>query len=179
MALAPNYSLKRTFAGWRRCTIIRRRPLGRLAQALALMSNAKPVHELTARDLEDHPIWEYAMDDEDDHDETYVRPVMSSTVPQEPSVVYQAACTVTVASGKSYPGFLEICNGELHFEAPGVVGISSEDNWPLDSEPLDRHTRRKFEAYFGSKYAQLFPIRWQLRVVVSGNPGLRSGVFEG
>ena len=32
--LLPNYSLKRTFAGWRRCTIIRRRPLGRLAQAL-------------------------------------------------------------------------------------------------------------------------------------------------
>jgi len=33
--MAPNYSLKRTFAGWRWYPVIRLRPLGRLAQALA------------------------------------------------------------------------------------------------------------------------------------------------
>lgn len=76
-------------------------------------------------------------------------------------------------------GVPEICNGEPHSEAPAVVGSSSEDNWPLDSEPLDRRTRSKFEKYFGAEYAQLLPIRWQLRIAVSGNPDLQSGVFEG
>jgi len=119
------------------------------------MSNAKPVDELTARDFEDHPIWEYAMDDEDTLDETYVRPVHSSVVPDETWVVYQVACTVTVASGKSYPGFLEICNSAPHFDAPSVVGASSDEN------------------------AQLLPVRWRLHVPVAGNPQLQSGVFEG
>lgn len=119
------------------------------------------------------------MDDEDTLDETYVRPVHSSVVPDETWVVYQVACTVTVASGKSYPGFLEICNSAPHFDAPSVVGASSDENWPLDSELLDKGMRTKFEKYFGAKYAQLLPVRWRLHVPVAGNPQLQSGVFEG
>jgi hypothetical protein len=142
------------------------------------MSSAKPVHELTARDLQAHPIWEYATDDEDVLDETYVRPVNSPAVPQEAWVVYQAACTVTVATGKSYPGFLEICNSKPHFEAPVVVGDSGEQYWSL-SRPLDEHERGRFEKFFGATFEQLLPIRWQLRVPVSGNPGLQTGVFGG
>jgi len=142
---------------------------------------AKPVQELTAHDFQDHPIWEYAMDEEDAYDETYVRPVYSHAVPQKEWVVYQVACTVTVASGKSYSGFLEICNNAFHCGdgVPVVVGNSGSDYWWLGAEPDDKSERHKFEKFFGATYAQLLPIRWQLCVPVPGNSSLQSGIFEG
>ena len=105
---------------------MRDRGSGRLAQALAPMPSAKPIDELSADDLHAHPIWEYAMDEEEEHDETYVRPIAASAVPRERHVVYHAACEVVAATGKSYTAFMSICNGALHGEAPVVVGDAGE-----------------------------------------------------
>jgi hypothetical protein len=103
----------------------------------------KPIDELTAGDLQAHPIWEYAMDDEDALDETCVRPVSGHALSQEAWIVYQVACTVTVASGKSYSGFLEICDGAFHCDdnVPIVVGDSGSDYWWLGAEPDDKGER--------------------------------------
>lgn len=141
------------------------------------MTATKPIDELSADDLAAHPVWEYAVDDEEAHDETYVRPVVSLSVPQEPHVVYHVACEVISADGRFYDGFMSICNGALHDEAPVVVAELGQ-YWPLDSAPLE-HERRNFEKFFGASYEDLLPVRWQLRVHVTGNPGLESGVFEG
>ncbi|MDR2188548.1 MAG: hypothetical protein LBE62_10940 [Azonexus sp.] len=143
------------------------------------MQNAKPIQNLTAYDLLKHPIWQYAMDDENSLDETYVRPINSASVPQDEWVVYQVACKVIVSSGKTYVGFLEICNNTYHCDdsSPVVVGESGTDYWWLGSEPDDKGERDKFEKFFGSTYAQLLPIQWELYVPLSGNSQLKSGVI--
>ena len=40
------------------------------------MSNCKPIDELTIEDLKQNPIWEWAIDEEEneEHDETWVKP---------------------------------------------------------------------------------------------------------
>ena len=141
------------------------------------MSSAKPIDELSANDLRIYPIWEYAMDDEEEHDETYIRPVVASVVPQELNVVYHAACDVTAATGKSYVAFMSICNGELHDEAPVIVGNSGE-YWPLDP-PYTRQFAKKLEKFFGVAYNSLFPMQWRLRVPVTGEQKAWSGTYNG
>jgi hypothetical protein len=138
--------------------------------------SAKPIDELSADDLHAHPIWEYAMDEEEEHDETYVRPVTASSVPRELHVVYHAACEVVAATGKSYTAFMSICNGALHTEAPVVVGNAGE-YWPLDL-PHD-YQPAKFKQLFGVTRSALFPMRWRLRVPVAGESEPRSGVYAG
>ena len=139
------------------------------------MPNAKPIDELSADDLHSHPIWEYAMDEEA-HDETYVRPVASTSVPREPHVVYHAACEVIAATGRSYAAFMSICDGALHDEAPVVVGNAGE-YWPLDL-PSD-YQPAKFKQFFGVTHNALFPMQWRLRVPVDGELEPWSGVYNG
>jgi hypothetical protein len=140
------------------------------------MPSAKPIDELSAEDLHTHPIWEYAMDEEEEHDETYVHPVAAPSVPRELHVVYHAACELITASGKSYAGFMSICNGALHGEAPVVVGNAGE-YWPLDL-PHD-YQPTKFKQLFGVTHSALFPVRWRLRVPIAGELEPPTGVYNG
>ena len=52
---------------------------------MATLETRKPVTELTASDLREYPVWEYAIDEEDrpEQDETWVRPVPGTTVPKD------------------------------------------------------------------------------------------------
>ncbi len=137
---------------------------------------SKPIDELTVADLHAHPIWEYSMDEEAG-DETYVCPTGAEIVPNETSYdVYHVACDLTIATGARFTGFLQICNGELHFPVPIVVG-GPEDYWCLDAAPA-RRERAKFEAFFKVNYPGLFPMTWSLRVPVSGENSLRTGVYS-
>ena len=44
------------------------------------MSNCKPIDELTIEDLKQNPIWEWAIDEEEneEHDETWVKPAATT-----------------------------------------------------------------------------------------------------
>ena len=141
------------------------------------MSNAKPIDALSVDDLRIHPIWEYATDCEEEHDETYVRPVMAATVPEDPHVVYHAACEVTTANGRSYSGFISICNGVLHHEAPVVLG-GGDQYWPLDPR-FCLHFAKKFEGFFGVPYDSLFPVQWRLLASVANKSIPISGFYHG
>jgi hypothetical protein len=141
------------------------------------MSIAKPIDQLSATDLRIHPIWEYALDEENEHDETYVYPVAASAIPREHNnQVYHVACDLKIATGKSFVAFMSICNGELHDESPVVVGESGE-YWPLD--PRFLHESAQFKLFFGAPFSELFPMHWQLRVPIFGEPAFRSGVYRG
>ena len=117
------------------------------------------------------------MDDEEDYDETYVRPVNAVAVPREPNVVYHAACEITTATGNAYRGFVSICNGILHNEAPVIVG-GKDEYWPLDSAYC-QHYIEKFKAFFGVRYEALLPIQWRLLVRLASDSTLLSGSYHG
>lgn len=49
------------------------------------MSNCKPIDELTIEDLKQNPIWEWAIDEEEneEHDETWVKPALTTNFTEE------------------------------------------------------------------------------------------------
>ena len=139
---------------------------------------SKPIDQLSTDDLRNHPIWEYATDEEDEHDETWVRPLEMRAVPvDDESDVVHVACDLVLATGRELTGFVSLWNGELHDEAPVVVGASGQ-YWPLDGRP-HRRNRVAFEDFFGMPYDGLFPVRWRLRAFVASERELRSGSYPG
>lgn len=139
---------------------------------------SKPIDQLSADDLREHPIWEYATDEEGDHDETWVRPLATRVVPvADDRDVVHVACDLVLATGRGLTGFMSLWNGELQDEAPVAVGTSGQ-YWPLDSRP-HRRNRAAFDDYFGAPYDGLFPVRWRLRAFVGTERQLRSGAYAG
>lgn len=139
---------------------------------------SKPIDQLSSSDLQEHLIWEYATDEEEEHDETYVRPVAASAIPQDNDYnVFHVSCDVTLSNGKCFSGFMSICNGEVHDDAPVAVGEAGQ-YWPLDCQP-HRRNQAQFESFFGSSYNDIFPVRWRLRALAVGEQSVRSGTYHG
>ncbi|MDQ3058592.1 MAG: hypothetical protein M3R45_03580 [Pseudomonadota bacterium] len=139
---------------------------------------SKPIDTLQPFDLQAHPVWEYANDEEEDGDETWVRPVKSAVVPsQSENDVYHVACDLVIASGAHFIGFMSVCNGVLDDPAPIVVG-EPDHYWVLSDPPARRHQGR-FEAFFGAPYAEIFPLQWTLRIPIAGEKNTRSGSYSG
>jgi hypothetical protein len=142
------------------------------------MALIKPIAELTSDDLEMFPLWEYAMDDEADHDETWVRPVVADAVPIDADhTVYHVACDVFLATGRTLAGHLEVCNGEVEPGPPTVVNDGGEA-FALEAPP-HRRQQAAYEALFRASYAELFPVRWRLRLPLAGEMLHREGEFGG
>ena len=138
------------------------------------MALIKPVSELTTDDLEMFPLWESALDAEEDGDELSVRPVHSDVVPvDEDDTVYQVACDVELASGRVLTGHVGACNGGLDPEPPTVVDDAGRF-FDLQHPP-HRRDRVAFEALFGAPFEQVFPIRWRLRLPFAGEAAYREG----
>jgi hypothetical protein len=138
------------------------------------MALIKPVSELTTDDLEMFALWEFATDREDEGDELSVRPVDSEVVPvDEDDTVYQVACDVELANGRVLTGHVGVCNGALDPEPPTVVNDAGE---AFDLEhPPHRRQQPAFEALFGAPFAEVFPVRWRLRLPLAGEPAYREG----
>ena len=56
-----------------------------LIKEIEIMSKSKPVDKLTLEDFKDNPIWEWAIDDEqnEEQDETWVRPSETNNFTEE------------------------------------------------------------------------------------------------
>ncbi len=69
----------------------------------------KQVYELSAQDLEKYPMWEYALDEEDepDQDEATVRPVQELPANPEDRSQVVLAMTLTLADGTSSYGVIK------------------------------------------------------------------------
>ncbi|MGH9845845.1 MAG: hypothetical protein ACREEM_44640 [Blastocatellia bacterium] len=139
---------------------------------------SKPIDQLSSNDLQQHPIWEYAMDEEEDHDETHVRPAVASAISQEiDHNVFHVSCDLIIGNGRRLTGFMSICNGQLHDDAPVAVGEAGQ-YWPLDDRP-NRRNREQFELFFGASYNDIFPVHWRLRVLAMGESENRTGTYHG
>jgi hypothetical protein len=139
------------------------------------MTQGKPIHELVADDLRDHPLWTYATDAESDHDETWVRPLPASTIPRASDDIVHAACDIVAANGRRFIGFLSCFDGRIQDDEPIIV-CEDTGYWPMGHAP-HRRERAAFEAFFGGEYTTLFPLRWTMRVLFEGESAPRHGVF--
>jgi hypothetical protein len=78
----------------------------------------KQVYELTAADLQAHPVWEHCLDEEGlpNQDEATVRPYDAGGKPLEYVGLVVVRATLTLANGSRFPGYL--------YYAPEVPGSS-------------------------------------------------------
>ena len=138
------------------------------------MTLIKPISELTTDDLAMFALWEYATDAEGDFDELAVRPVDSEVVPVElDNAVYHVACDVELANGRVLTGHVGVSNGVVDADPPTVVNDAGE---AFDLEcPPHRKQQAAFAALFGAPFADVFPVRWQLRVPLAGESAYREG----
>jgi hypothetical protein len=133
------------------------------------LSTRKPLRKITREDLAAFPIWEWAIDEEDagDRDESYVRPTSHASIPTGYFSQFIVAADAELRDGATLPAVVEVTLNEMarSFE-------------PLSVLLLDRHldfvsveTTRLLSRY--TKVVDNYPVRWQLRVPVSGEEKLR------
>ena len=132
----------------------------------------KPACDLTPIDFATFPLWEYVLD-EGAFDETYVRPVLRPAIPDNGELFFVAVdlcsargvlrpgCVEFFQNAYRFPGtFLkeELCDleprgSETHLKVHGVLNPQIERAWV-----------KRLEEVFGAPFAEIFPMRWRLRV---------------
>lgn len=140
-------------------------------------------YELTAEDLSQYPIWEFALDEEgeDDQDEATVRPIPFNYIPANEWRMMVVAAEARFAGGKVFPATLY-----LNASPNGVENDTSKDALAsyqpcvlVDGKLLSfwygmlpsRHLEEgmaKFYAHVGLPAEQVFPIEVTAAILVEG-----------
>ncbi|WP_395322285.1 hypothetical protein [Variovorax sp. UC74_104] len=137
------------------------------------LATRKPVDELTATDLEKFPVWEFAMDEEGDdeeQDETWVKPVPTSEVPDNNSSLAVAAA-LRLAGGPVYPGVM-FCDTQGGFDVAAVALLTTKGRVLFAQGDSPAEIRRNLKR-LGLTHQGVFPLDYCTRV-----PSARTGIFE-
>lgn len=119
----------------------------------------KPASDLTPADFAAFPIWEYVMD-EDQFDETYVRPVMEARLPDN-GELFHVGMELRTAKGTTRPGCVEFFDGEYRFPGTFLRGELRD----LEPRVVDvTEWRAQMEEVFAQPVAEIFPLHWKLTV---------------
>lgn len=151
----------------------------------------RQVYLLTEDDLEKHPVWEYALDEEgeEDQDEATVRPVACVQLPKSELRLGAMAATAKLRDGREVPAVLsfyvssrgveEYPEGVLHPSQPRIlVGGQHHGFWHGILKPR-RGEMDSFYAAVGSTANEVFPIEITARITVEGEETPRRVVVTG
>ena len=136
----------------------------------------KQVYELTTEDLEQHPVWEFALDEEGEEgqDEATVRPyeVQGTLDPAEGMFVVRAR--LTLADGTELTGYLTPPvqgDSSLGTLQPAVVGPTGQVSfWCGMVQPEPNRLADSYAVLGKASAAQVFPIRFESDVAFVGGP---------
>ncbi len=130
----------------------------------------KPVEQLSADDLEAHPIWEFVADDgghedgdeDEDEDETWVKPVLAEAIPPIAYALCVAA-SARLASGVIYPAVLfgDAVDG---LSINGLALLTTEGRVLFHNSDSAAETRRALKR-LGLGQREVFPIEFATRAV--------------
>jgi hypothetical protein len=148
-----------------------------------------PVVKLTAGDFRAFPIWEYAIDEEGtgEQDETWVRPVDRPAIPKG-AYSQIVASDFATSTGRRLQGFMVVttAKGQVKVDPGAVVGRIGYRVLPRLSRKLAVRRRApwvvedrvRLLSALDQSEAQVFPLRYSLRVPVRGEGALREGVLR-
>lgn len=128
------------------------------------LATRKPVDELTAADLETFPVWEFAMDEEGDdeeQDETWVKPVPTSEVPADDSTL-SVAVALRLAGGLVYPGVM-FCATQDGFDIAAVALLTTEGRVLFSQGDSPTETRRNLKR-LGLAQQEVSPLDYCTRI---------------
>jgi hypothetical protein len=134
------------------------------------LQTRKPIDTLTAEDLNAFMVWEIAEDD------TWVRPLSSSTIPRDSSSLSVVADFVT-ADGTSFLGIVALSTSDAtRFDGASLVtGGACIQAAQGEKTPLRYKTLTASQ--LGKPPAHIYPLRFTLRAKVEGEAAVRSGIF--
>jgi hypothetical protein len=144
----------------------------------ASLQTRKPIEALTPEDLDAFTIWEFALDKEEDEqqDETWVRPLDRSTIPREASSLSVAADFITADGtrfvgivGLSTDGGLEIASASLLAEGAYI--------YAGHGEKTSIRYKTSAASELGMPPRAIYPLRFTLRALLEGESAPRSGMF--
>jgi hypothetical protein len=142
------------------------------------LQTRKPVDALTREDLEAFVIWEFAIGEEDDdeQDETWVRPLERATIPRDASSLSVAADFVT-ADGTPFIGIVALSTDEgIEFDGAGLLAGGAYVYAAHGARtPLRYKTSTASE--LGKPPTGIYPLRFTLRALLEGEAAPRSGIF--
>jgi hypothetical protein len=145
----------------------------------------KPVDELAESDLRAFPMWEYALDEEDKYDETYVRPLELDAVPMD-SWSIQVAARYWLPSGEEFLGCVDVSTAEdpprmlPQFIVVGNESVALPYPPPADALPeigrgIDL-TRENLPKAFRRPMNEVLPAKFRLLVLLEGESTYREGI---
>jgi hypothetical protein len=139
------------------------------------LASRKPIHRLTAPDLEAFPVWEFATDEEDIEgmDETWVKPV-GETIPDHESSL-TVASVFKLNCGLVYPGFI-CCDTHTRFEVTAIALLTEMDQFFFSEATPQRHIAEAL-AVFGLSWGQVFPVQYCTRAPRSSSTKPEQGFF--
>jgi hypothetical protein len=132
----------------------------------------KQVYDLTPDDLDRHPIWEHALDEEGDEaqDEATVKPRPDLVVADPGEGLVLARAVFVAADGTRFDGYVypqfDDYPGGLQ---PTIVNAAGQVNFWLGAFPRLEQLPELYRA-LGKSAAQLFPIRYRAAVEHRGVP---------
>lgn len=131
----------------------------------------KPVTGLAPADLEAFPVWEFAIDEEgaEGQDETWVRPIGSRGVPRG-KYSLQVATEFRTACGQRYPAFSIVTTAQGQVEIQGAILLIGGEYLPADDPDA-------LLSCTGLTATELFPMTFELRVLIEGEQERRRGVL--
>jgi hypothetical protein len=141
---------------------------------------SRPIADLTAVDVERHPLWVWALDEEEveGQDETWIHPLALPSIPQGLGT-WLVAASVTFANGSTLAALASV-------DGPGMEGMYLQPVAVFIEGVYFPYGGRDDRSYLcrelGCLPGQLFPDRWRLHLALDGGvefPELVDFVFAG
>jgi hypothetical protein len=139
----------------------------------------KPIDKLSLADIDAFPVWEFATDEEDveGRDETWVRPVQAHEVPAE-AFSLSVAAAFRAPSGNHYRGIVGVTTfGDIEI---GHAAILTKDEYvfiPWPGYAGGTSGSRAAAQSLGLREHELFPLEYELSVLVQGESIRRKGFY--
>jgi hypothetical protein len=139
------------------------------------LKTRKPIDQLTAKDLDAYPIWEFATDEENipGRDETWVRPVDARSV-RKGMWSLSVAADFKTASGREVPGFVTVTTAHGVEITPGVL-LPAGGYLPVHL--TKKSLRAPLARSLGLTVQQAFPLAYRLRVTIGREKEHRFGTI--
>jgi hypothetical protein len=136
----------------------------------------KPVEGLTAEDLQTFPIWEYATDEEEKYDETYVRPLFEAAEIPLHTYSLSVAATYRLRSGAEYFGIVDVTTATVPIEIAPAFFFLDGRVVHMPSAPEDTYFRQLLAKTMQQPVEHILPAEFRVLVKIEGESVLREGL---
>jgi hypothetical protein len=141
------------------------------------LQTRKPIEGLTPEDLNTYTIWEFAREENDERDASWIRPLDRATIPRDTGSLSVAADFVT-ADGTRFAGIVGLSTDAGLAIASGGLLTGGAYVYAAHGEKTSIRYKTSTASQLGKSPADIYPLRYTLRALLDGEAAPRSGIFS-